>query len=250
MPTNVADCPMSLFDLTGRRALVTGAWRGIGRAIALAFAAQGAKVAVHHAGTAHEARDAEAVVAEVEGRNGTARAFAADFAQRGAAGGLAECIGQELGPMDILVLNASIELLEENEDFSDATFDRQIDLNLRAPLQLVQALLPGMRARGWGRVLTIGRHPAASAASADVDLRRHESGPTQLGAQSCPAYRRRGRHREQPCARHDLDGTERRAAVRPGNPSGDGATHPARTRGKAGGSRRMRAAISMAPICL
>jgi NAD(P)-dependent dehydrogenase (short-subunit alcohol dehydrogenase family) len=156
MPTDAAYSPMSLFDLTGRRALVTGARRGIGRAIALALAAQGAEVAVHHAGAADEARDAEAVVAEIAGRNGAARAFAADFAQRGEAGRLAERIGQELGPVDILVLNASIELLEEYEGISDVTFDRQIDLNLRAPLQLVQALLPGMKARGWGRVLTIG----------------------------------------------------------------------------------------------
>jgi len=58
--------------------------------------------------------------------------------------------------VDILVLNASIELLEPYGDISEETFARQIEINLRAPLQLVQALLPGMQARGWGRVLAIG----------------------------------------------------------------------------------------------
>jgi NAD(P)-dependent dehydrogenase (short-subunit alcohol dehydrogenase family) len=148
--------PIALFDLTGRRALVTAARRGIGRAIALGLAAQGADVAVHHAGTAEELHDAEGVVAEIRGAGGRAQGFAADFAFSGSARALVTAVEAASGPLDILVLNASIEILEEIEDIAEETFDRQIAINLRAPLKLVQAVLPGMKARGWGRILTIG----------------------------------------------------------------------------------------------
>lgn len=148
--------PLALFDLTGRRALVTGARRGIGRAIAEGLAALGAAVAVHHAGTAEEAADAAEVVAGVAARGGTAEAFAADFAAPGAGSELAARLERGFGAIDILVLNASIELLEPPETISTDHFDRQIAINLRAPLELVQAMLPGMKRRGWGRLLAIG----------------------------------------------------------------------------------------------
>ena len=154
--TTTLTTPILLFGLEGRRALITGARRGIGRAIALGLASQGAPIAVHHAGTEEELRDAESVVQKATQGGGRAGAFAADFAQPGEATRLAGEVVRDMGPVDILVLNASIELLEEYQDISDETFDRQIAINLRAPLELVQALLPGMKARGWGRILAIG----------------------------------------------------------------------------------------------
>ena len=157
---------VAAFDLTGRTALVTGARREIGRAIALGFAAQGARLAIHHAGTDEEARDAERVVAEITAADAEARAFAADFAEDDAGTRLAHDVTAALGQIDILVLNASIELPEPFETIDRARFDRQIAVNLRATLELLQALVPPMAARGWGRVLTIGSvqqvlpHPA------------------------------------------------------------------------------------------
>ncbi len=147
---------MAMFDLSGRRALVTGARRGIGRAIAQALAAQGADVAIHHAGGEEEARDAHEVVAEIGARGGVARPFTADFSDAGAGTDLAARVTADLGPVDILVLNASIELLEDYTTIDTARFDRQIAINLRAPLELIQALLPPMKQRGWGRVVAIG----------------------------------------------------------------------------------------------
>ena len=147
--------PFDRFRLANRTALVTGARREIGRAIALALAGAGAKLAIHHAGTAEEAADADSVVREIEQGGGAARAFGEDFALDDAGRRLAEAV-TAWAPVDILVLNASIELVEAYQDIAREHFDRQVAVNLRTPLELLQALVPPMGARGWGRVVTIG----------------------------------------------------------------------------------------------
>ena len=143
------------FRLNGRTALVTGARREIGRAIALTLAELGASLAIHHAGSAEEAADADAVVQEIEQSGGVARAFGQDFSCDDAGRLLAASVSA-WAAVDILVLNASIELPEAYEDISRAHFDQQIAVNLRTPLELLQILVPPMAERGWGRVLTIG----------------------------------------------------------------------------------------------
>ena len=148
--------PLAPFRLDGRTALVTGARREIGRAIALGFAAQGARVAVHHLGTEEEARDAGEVVATIQAGGGIAQGFAADFATDAGAQSLSAAVLAAFGQVDILVINASIELVEPWAGISRDHFDRQIAVNLRSTLDLFQALIPPMEARGWGRVLTIG----------------------------------------------------------------------------------------------
>ncbi len=153
------------FRLDGRTALVTGARREIGRAIALALAGAGARLAVHHADTAEESRDAADVVAEIEAMGGQARAFGQDFSLDNAGTALAAAVS-EWAPVDILVANASIELPEDFRTIDRDRFDRQIAVNLRTTLELFQALVPPMAERGWGRVVTIGSvqqimpHPA------------------------------------------------------------------------------------------
>jgi NAD(P)-dependent dehydrogenase (short-subunit alcohol dehydrogenase family) len=153
------------FRLDGRTALVTGARREIGRAIALTLAGAGARLAVHHAGTREEARDAAAVVAAITGAGGSAQAFGQNFIADDAGAHLAAAV-TAWSAVDILVLNASIELPEDWRGVSREHFDRQIAVNLRATLELLQALVPPMAGRGWGRVLTIGSiqqimpHPA------------------------------------------------------------------------------------------
>ncbi len=145
--------PLDRFRLDGRTALVTGARREIGRAIAEGLGAMGARVAVHHAGTAEEARDAAAVVAAI---GGGAQAFGADFSQAGAAERLAAEVDAAFGRVDILVLNASIEILQPVRGIDRAAYDRQMDINVWSTLALLQALVPGMAERGWGRVVTVG----------------------------------------------------------------------------------------------
>ena len=152
--------PFATFRLDGRTALVTGARREIGRAIALALGGAGARVAVHHAGGAEEAADAAEVVAQLHtsplpGPAGSA-AFAADFSGPHAGAVLAAEVLAAFGRVDILVLNASVEIVQPFEEISAAAFDKQISVNLRATLHLLQALIPAMAARGWGRVVTVG----------------------------------------------------------------------------------------------
>ena len=148
--------PMQPFRLDGRTALVTGSRREIGRAIALGFAAQGARVAIHHAGTPEEHRDAADVMATIAAAGAVGREFAADLAADDGAKTLARDVLAAFGQVDILVINASIELVEPWTEISRERFDRQIAVNLRSTLELFQALVPGMMQRGWGRVLTIG----------------------------------------------------------------------------------------------
>ena len=147
---------MKAFNLSGRTALVTGARREIGRAIALGLAGLGARIAVHHAGTEEESRDAQAVVQEIQAGNGQAQPFASDFAQDDSAKQLAADVLQAFGTVDILVMNASIELVEHYSTVTRERFDRQIAINLRSTLELVQQLVPPMAERGWGRVVSIG----------------------------------------------------------------------------------------------
>ena len=143
------------FDLKGRTALVTGARREIGRAIALALASAGARLAIHHAGTAEEKSDADSVVREIEQAGGAAKAFGQDFTLDDSGHALAKAV-TAWSPVDILVLNASIELPEPYQNITRDRFDKQIAVNLRSPMELLQGLVPAMAARGWGRVVTIG----------------------------------------------------------------------------------------------
>lgn len=157
--TDTLPDPFAAFRLAGRTALVTGARREIGRAIALALGAAGARVAVHHVGETEAADAAEVVrllrASPLPGPAGSA-AFAADFSHPDAGAKLAADVLALFGRVDILVLNASVEIVQPFEQVTAEAFETQVAVNLRATLQLLQALVPAMAQRGWGRVVTIG----------------------------------------------------------------------------------------------
>jgi 3-oxoacyl-[acyl-carrier protein] reductase len=146
--------------LDDRVALVTGASRGIGRTIALALAEQGAKVAVNYVS---RAADADAVVGEIRANGGTAVAVRADVSVAAEVVAMIAGVTAQLGPIDILVNNAGIVLRRDVDDLTEADFDRTIAVNLKSAFLCTQAVVPGMRERGWGRIVNISSGAARGA---------------------------------------------------------------------------------------
>jgi len=159
-------------DLKGRVALVTGGSRGIGRSIALALAGAGARVAVNYR---VEAEAAAEVVRAITGAGGAAVALQADVADPAAVTGLVEGAEAALGPVDILVNNAGVIIKSPLDALTAGVWDDTLRINLSSAFHMTQAVLPGMRARRWGRIImlssvaaqtggVVGPHYAASKA--------------------------------------------------------------------------------------
>jgi gluconate 5-dehydrogenase len=142
----------------GRRALVTGGNSGIGRAITLGLARQGADVAVHNHG---DRPGAEAVCAEIGAIGRAAMAFDGDFLDPHAPAVLARAVTREFGPVDILISNAAIEHRTPWQDAGSDHLARHVTANLASLIALCGALVPAMAARGWGRVVATGSVMAA-----------------------------------------------------------------------------------------
>lgn len=140
-------------DLHGRVALVTGASGGIGSDLALRLAAAGCDVAVHWSGNEAGAQR----VADLAAGHGVRTAvLQADLADPAAAAGLVDAAEQRLGPIDVLVPNAGVNLsVGAIEDVALDDWNRTIALNLTAPFLLAQRVVPGMVQRGFGRVLLV-----------------------------------------------------------------------------------------------
>jgi pteridine reductase len=132
-------------ELTGRVALVTGAGRRVGRAIALALGARGARVAVHY----HSSRAGADEAVQELGRSGAeAWAVRADLSQPTAADELVQATTQRFGALDILVNSAAIMVRTPLEEVSPAEWDAMFALNLRAPFFCTRAAARVMRTRG------------------------------------------------------------------------------------------------------
>jgi short-subunit dehydrogenase len=133
-------------EVRGRRVLVTGASRGIGRSIAEAMAAAGATVAL-------VARDRGALE-ELAGRLG-GTAHAADLLDRDQRGALIDRVEAEAGPVDVLVNNAGLHHAATLWDTSPESVAAQVELNLLAPLELCRQAIPRMLERGGGHLVNI-----------------------------------------------------------------------------------------------
>jgi 3-oxoacyl-[acyl-carrier protein] reductase len=160
-------------DLTGRVALVTGASRGIGAAIALAFAEAGAAVAVNYRERADEA---EAVVAKIRDIGGHAVAIPADVSQAAAVARMVDHAVSALGPVDILVNNAGMALVRGIDDLTEDDFDATIAVNLKSAFLCTQAVVPAMRAKKWGRIVNISSGAARGAGAIGVHYNASKAG--------------------------------------------------------------------------
>jgi NAD(P)-dependent dehydrogenase (short-subunit alcohol dehydrogenase family) len=134
-------------NLEGQRALVTGATSGIGRAVALQLARDGAEVLVHGRDAA---RGAE-TVQEITDAGGKASFVAADLAD----GADVQRLASDVGDVDILINNAGIALFAPTAEFDVSAFDKMFASNVRAPFFLVAAFAPGMAAKGHGSVISV-----------------------------------------------------------------------------------------------
>ena len=211
-------------DFTGKVALVTGGGNGIGAATCRAFAAAGAQVAVLD----RDAAAAEAVAAEITGRNGHAAAYALDVADRDAFARLAEGITEAWGGIDILVNGAGTTVRRMIGEMGAEDWERVIAVNLTGAFNGIQAVLPHMRARGGGAIVNI-----ASIAGQRISFGGTANYYSLEGRSSrLDAPRRlRARPRRDPGQRRlpgsDRDGVRRRDPIRR-DEGGAGAQDPAR----------------------
>lgn len=160
-------------ELAGKVALVTGAARNIGRAIALELAAAGAKVAIN---TRASTSEAEAVAAEIRATGGTAAVLVADIADAVAVRRMHAEVEKALGRVDILVLNASVR---REIPFTEMTFEEWREvmaISLDGSFHCVKAVLPGMIAAGEGRIITLAGDTALTGAIGKVHSSSAKSG--------------------------------------------------------------------------
>jgi 3-oxoacyl-[acyl-carrier protein] reductase len=139
-------------DLDGKKALITGASRGIGRACALALAEAGADIAVNYLVREDKAKETLALV----GRSGRRAVLAqGDVSKAGEVERVVREAEERLGPIDILVNNAGIAIQKPFDQLTEEDWDRTLAVNLKSAFLLTRAVLPGMRARRFGRIVNI-----------------------------------------------------------------------------------------------
>lgn len=141
-----------LFDLSGRCALITGGSRGLGKAMARGFAEAGADVFI----SSRSAEELQAAAAEIgEGLNVRVEWMVADMADRAQVKALAAEAEKRLGKVDILVNNAGINNPQAIDEITDEVWDRNVEVDLTSVMGLTRAVVPGMKARKWGRIIHI-----------------------------------------------------------------------------------------------
>lgn len=162
--------PFMSSSLGGKVALVTGASRGIGQAIARRFAADGALLAItartEHEGDHRLSGSLETTAQEIRSSGARVLPITADLARAADRRRVVETVQRELGPIEVLVNNAAVTYFEPVLDFPERHFEVMFAVQVRAPFELAQLVLPGMRERHKGWILNISSRAAV-----------HPSGP-------------------------------------------------------------------------
>jgi NAD(P)-dependent dehydrogenase (short-subunit alcohol dehydrogenase family) len=180
---------MGSSGLEGSSVIVTGAGSGIGRAAALRFAEEGAKVVVADL----DAAKAKAVVAEIEETGGTAVAVTGDLSEQTVVDEVVATAVATFGGVDVLVNNAGImDHMSAAADVSDAEWERVIRVNLTAPFLLTRAALPHMLARGKGVIVNTASEAALRGSSAGAAYTVSKHGVVGLTKSIAVMYRDQG----------------------------------------------------------
>ncbi len=145
--------------LEGKVALITGAARGIGKGCALALASAGADIAVNFRIREDAARE---TCSSIRALGRRAIAVQADVSRLSQIGPMTETIERDLGPIEILVNNAGIAPHYPWDRIPEEGWDEIMAVNLKSAYLVTQAVLPGMRARKWGRIINIASGAAAT----------------------------------------------------------------------------------------
>jgi 3-oxoacyl-[acyl-carrier protein] reductase len=143
---------MKTTHLIGKIALVTGASRGIGRAVALTLAAAGADVAVNFRVARAEA---DSLADDIEKLGRRCLTIQADVSKGPEVERLVSAVQSELGPVSVLVNNAGIARPQPLEEIAEVDWDEVVDVNLKSAFLMIQACLPDLRRQKWGRIVNI-----------------------------------------------------------------------------------------------
>ena len=162
-----------LFDISGRVACVTGASSGLGRSAATVLAEAGANVV----GVARRAKELKDWQSD---HGGNATIVAADLSKRAALADIARSVAAPFGPPDILVNAAGINMRQHADDVTPEAWALTLDLNLAAPFFLAQALVPAMKAKGWGRIVNFASLQSRRAFAGGIAYGASKGGVEQL----------------------------------------------------------------------
>ena len=144
-------------NLTGKTCIVTGASRGIGRGCAVALGSAGCRVAVNYRERADEAAETRRLIEEAGGEAFIIQADASDAQD---VGRLVDETGERYGPVSILINNAGVAITKPVDELTEADWDATLTVNLKSAFLLTQAVLPGMRAARWGRIVNVSSNAA------------------------------------------------------------------------------------------
>lgn len=163
--------------LTGKVALVTGGSRGVGRAIALALAAEGVHVAVNF--VAHRAA-AEEVVAAIREKGGQAVTVQGDVSKRDQVQTMVRQVVETLGPIDILMNNGAIYDAVPLDQITEAQWDQMMATNLKGPFLCAQAVMPMLKERRSGRIVNIASNAGKSGSQWEAHYAASKAGLINL----------------------------------------------------------------------
>lgn len=175
----------SLFDISGRVAVVTGASAGLGRAVASSLVAHGAKVV----GVARRGDDLAAWSSQTDGETAF---LASDLSDPAAMPEVAAKAAKPFGPPDILVNAAGVNTRQHADDVTLAGWHRTLDLNLSAPFFLAQAFVPAMKEKGWGRIVNFASLQSERAFASGIAYGASKAGVAQLTRAMAEAWSMHG----------------------------------------------------------